>query len=254
MGIQPLRFSACPQRRMPVAAVSFRAGVDEGLQRRGCISPCPRSPPPGLRLDCICHIGSPNAGDRPPALGLPHSNHGSPAPTVRLDYNALKKSYVIFICLFDPFRRNRKTYFFENLCRDEPDLPLGDGRYTIFVNTKGSVGDSSRAMDAFFRYLNGGVSSIGTGEDSDDEFVRKLDRYVLDINGDEEWRQGYMKYELNLIESYKDGRAEGISIGEAKGEANATNRMAKSLKEQGFPIEAIAKAANLSVEEVNNIK
>ena len=171
-----------------------------------------------------------------------------------LDYNALKKGYVIFICLFDPFRRNRKTYFFENLCRDEPDLPLGDGRYTIFVNTKGSVGDSSRAMDAFFRYLNGGVSSIGTGEDSDDEFVRKLDRYVLDINGDEEWRQGYMKYELNLIESYKDGRAEGISIGEAKGEANATNRMVKSLKEQGFPIEAIAKAANLSVEEVNNIK
>ena len=179
-----------------------------------------------------------------------------------LDYNALKKSYVIFICLFDPFRRNRKTYFFENLCRDEPDLPLGDGRYTIFVNTKGSIGDSSRAMDAFFKYLNGGVSSIGTGEDSDDEFVRKLDRYVLDINGDEEWRQGYMKYELNLIESYKDGKAEGINegifIGRAEGvsigEANATNRMAKSLKEQGFPIEAIAKAANLSVEEVNNIK
>lgn len=175
-----------------------------------------------------------------------------------LDYNALKKGYVIFICLFDPFRRNRKTYFFENLCRDEPDLPLGDGRYTIFVNTKGSVGDSSSAMDAFFKYLNGGVSSIGTGEDSDDEFVRKLDRYVLDINGDEEWRQGYMKYELNIIESYKDGKAEGMSIGEAKGisigEANATNRMAKSLKEQGFPIEAIAKAANLSVEEVNNIK
>ena len=139
---------------------------------------------------------------------------------------------------------------------------MGDGRYTIFVNTKGSVGDSSRAMDAFFRYLNGGASSIGTGEDSGDEFVRKLDRYVIDINGDEEWRQGYMKYELNLIESYRDGKAEGLSIGEAKGisigraegEANATNRMAKNLKEQGFPIEAIAKAANLSVEEVNNIK
>ena len=183
-----------------------------------------------------------------------------------LDYNALKKSYVIFICLFDPFKRGRKMYFFENLCRDEPDLPLGDGRYTMFVNTKGSVGDSSRAMEAFFRYLNGGVSSIGTGEDSDDEFVKRLDRYVLDINGDEEWRQGYMKYELNLIESYRDGkaegmnegRAEGISIGEAKGisigEANATCRMVKSFREQGVPIEVIAKAANLSVEEVNNIK
>lgn len=89
MGVQPLRLSACLQRRMPVAVVPFRAAVDEGLQRRGCISPCPRSPSPGLRLDCICHIGSPNAGDRLPALGLPHSNHGSPAPTVRLDYTKL---------------------------------------------------------------------------------------------------------------------------------------------------------------------
>ena len=178
-----------------------------------------------------------------------------------LDYNALKKGYVIFICLFDPFRRNRKTYFFENLCRDEPDLPLGDGRYTIFVNTKGSVGDSSRAMDAFFRYLNGGVSSIGTGEDSDDEFVRKLDRYVLDINGDEEWRQGYMKYELNLIESYRDGKAEGLSIGEARGEAkgisigeaNATNRMVKSMHSDGVPMVKISQYASIPVEEVEAI-
>ena len=74
-----------------------------------------------------------------------------------------------------------------------------------------------------------------------------------------------MKYELNLIESYRDGKAEGLSIGEAKGisigraegvsigETNERNRMVKSLKEQGFPIEAIAKAANLSVEDANKI-
>ena len=30
---------------------------------------------------------------------------------------------------------------------------------------------------------------------------------MLDINGDEDWKQGYsyMKYELNIIEKYKDG-------------------------------------------------
>ncbi len=59
-----------------------------------------------------------------------------------------------------------------------------------------------------------------------------------------------MKYELNLIEKYKDGRSEGISIGEA----NERSRMVKSFKEQGVPIEVIAKAANLSVDEVNRIK
>ena len=66
------------------------------------------------------------------------------------------------------------------------------------------------------------------------------------------------KYELNLIEKYKDGKSEGInegiSIGRVEGEANATNRMVKSLKEQCVPIEVIAKAANLNVEEVNRIQ
>ena len=137
------------------------------------------------------------------------------------------------------------------------NLPLDDGRYIIVVNTKGRDGGSGHGMDAFFKYLNGGVSSIGTGKDSDDELVKKLDRYVLDINGDEDWRQGYMKYELNLIEKYKEGEAsgeaKGISIGRAEGEANATNRMVKSLIEQGVPIEVIAKAASISIEETKSL-
>ena len=66
-----------------------------------------------------------------------------------------------------------------------------------------------------------------------------------------------MKYELNLIEKYKEGEAsgeaKGISIGRAEGEANATNRMVKSLIEQGVPIEVIAKAASISIEETKSI-
>ena len=66
------------------------------------------------------------------------------------------------------------------------------------------------------------------------------------------------KYELNLIEKYKDGKSEGInegiSIGRVEGESNATNRMVKSFKKQGVPVEVIVKAANMSVEEVNRIQ
>ena len=166
-----------------------------------------------------------------------------------LEYEELKDSYVIFICMFDPFEKGLARYTFRSICEEAEGLPLGDGRCIMFLNTKGSIGELGEDMDAFFGYINGGVSSIGTGKDSGNEFVEKLDECVLDINGDEDWRQGYMKYELNLIEKYKDGEAKGISIGEA----NATNRMVKSFKEQGFPIEAIAKAANLSIEEVNRI-
>ena len=179
-----------------------------------------------------------------------------------LEYDALRRSYVIFVCMFDLFEKGRTRYTFRSICEEDKDLPLGDGRCIMFLNTKGSVGELGADMDAFFGYLNGGVSSIGTGKDSGSEFVEIVDNYVLDINGDEDWRQGYMKYELNLIEKYKEGEAsgeaKGISIGRAEGvsigEANATSRMVKSFKEQGVPIEVIAKAANLSVEEVNNIR
>ena len=174
-----------------------------------------------------------------------------------LEYEALRRSYVIFVCMFDLFERGRTKYTFKSICEEDRDLPLGDGRCIMFLNTKGSVGDLSNDMDAFFDYLNGGVSSIGTGKESGSEFVEMVDNYVLDINGDEDWRQGYMKYELNLIEKYKEGEAsgeaKGISIGRAEGEANATNRMVKSLKEQGVPIEVIAKAASISIEEVRSL-
>ncbi len=178
-----------------------------------------------------------------------------------LEYEALRRSYVIFVCMFDLFEKGRTKYTFKSICEEDRDLPLGDGRCIMFLNTKGSVGDLSNDMDAFFDYLNGGVSSIGTGKDSGSEFVEMVDNYVLDINGDEDWRQGYMKYELNLIEKYKEGEAsgeaKGISIGRAEGvsigEANATSRMVKSLIEQGVPIEVIAKAASISIEEARSL-
>ena len=162
-----------------------------------------------------------------------------------LEYEELKDSYVIFICMFDPFEKGLARYTFRSICEEAEGLPLGDGRCIMFLNTKGSIGELGADMDAFFGYINGGIESIGTGKDSGNEFVERLDECVLDINGDEDWRQGYMKYELNLIEKYKEG--------EAKGETNERNRMVKSFKEQGFPVEAIAKAANLSIEEVNRI-
>ena len=76
---------------------------------------------------------------------------------------------------------------------------------------------------------------------------------MLDINGDEDWRQGYMKYELNLIEKYKDGKAEGINEGVSIGEANATNRMIKSMHSKGISVQTIAECASIPKEEVEAI-
>ena len=170
-----------------------------------------------------------------------------------LEYEQLKDSYVIFICMFDPFHRGLTKYTFRSICEEDGGLPLGDGRCIMFLNTKGSVGDLGADMDAFFGYLNGGIESIGTGKDSGNEFVEKLDEYVLDINGDEDWRQGYMKYELNLIEKYKEGEASGEAKGISIGEANATNRMVKAMHSKGIPVQTIAECASIDANEVQRI-
>ena len=62
-------------------------------------------------------------------------------------------------------------------------MPLGDGRCIMLLNTKGSIGELSADMDAFFGYLNGGIESIGTGKDSGNEFMEKLDECVLERTG-----------------------------------------------------------------------
>ena len=178
-----------------------------------------------------------------------------------LEYERLKDSYMIFICMFVLFEKGRTKYTFRSMCEEDGDLPLGDGRCIMFLNTKGSIGELGADMDAFFEYLNGGVASIGTGKDSGNEFVEMVDNYVLDINGDEDWRQGYMKYELNLIEKYKEGmasgEARGISIGEARGVsiggANERNRMVKEMNANGIPVSVIAKCASLDIKEVQRV-
>ena len=171
-------------------------------------------------------------------------------------FGRMRTSYVIFLCTFDPFERDEKVYRFATMCENVQGLPLGDRRYIMFLNSKGSKGESSLDMDELFRYLNGGVDAIGM--ESKSELVKVLDGYVQRYNRNDDWRKEYMKLEFLLKDKYDEGEAKGVSIGEAKGisigEANAVNRMAKNLKEQGVPIEVIAKAANLSIEEVNRIQ
>ena len=174
-------------------------------------------------------------------------------------FGSMRTSYVIFLCTFDPFSKDEKVYRFSTMCEDVQGLPLGDRRYIMFLNSRGSKGVSNLDMDELFRYLNGGVGAIGMETRSG--LVTVLDKYVQKYNRDDDWRKEYMKLEFLLKDKYDEGRtageAEGISIGEAKGisigEANERNRMVKEMNANGIPIPMIAKCASIGIEEVQRI-
>ena len=100
------------------------------------------------------------------------------------DYAALRKSFVIFICTYDPFGKGRYAYTFENRCREDFRLALGDGATKVVLNAKGRVGEVSAELKELLRYMDGSAPG--------DDYTRELDSAVTAIRKDEKWRREYM--------------------------------------------------------------
>lgn len=130
-----------------------------------------------------------------------------------VDYKELRKTFVIFICNYDPFGRNRYIYTFENICREEPDLFFGDETVKIIVNTQGEKGEISEELREVFRYLNDGTVSGA--------YSRELDTAVVAVKSNEERRLEYMTLAMHDMEIREEAREEGIEIGIEKGTENA---------------------------------
>ena len=58
-------------------------------------------------------------------------------------YKKLNKSYIIFICLFDVYGKGRHRYTFENMCKEDKSISMGDDTAKIFLNAKGTMNDIS---------------------------------------------------------------------------------------------------------------
>lgn len=121
-------------------------------------------------------------------------------------YWNLKKSYVIFICTFDLFGEGRHRYTFENRCRENQEIVLGDEAMKMFLNTEGTREDVSGDLKAFLDYVG--------GRESDSPLVRKLNEEVERAKKNREWRREYMTLLMRDQENLERGRAEGIEQGE----------------------------------------
>ena len=173
-------------------------------------------------------------------------------------YDKLLDSYVIFLCTKDPFKKGNYIYKFKSMCENEKDLCENNGRYNIYLNTKGTNGDINLDLELLFEYINGGTSAIG--KKTNNELVNLIDDYVVEFNSSNTWRKGYMTLELLMQDNYKAGLAKGEAKGEAKAEAKyrakAKKKEAQSVKamySDHVSIDKIAKYVSLSEDEVRAI-
>ncbi len=97
-------------------------------------------------------------------------------------YNALRKTYVIFICTFDLFGRNLARYEFDTICQQDKSLILADDRHTIFVNAEGVTNDQQ--LKEFLHYLK-------TGKITKTPFILDLSREVKLASRNSKWKEEY---------------------------------------------------------------
>lgn len=126
--------------------------------------------------------------------------HGQP-------YAKLRQSYVIFICPFDPYDKGLHKYEFRNYCSQDKALAMGDGRTTIFLNTKGTVNDVDQDLRNFLEYVD-------NKNVKDDHYVDELRDYINVLSKDTEWRKEYMDNKTHMMFHDEDIRAEGRMEGQ----------------------------------------
>ena len=120
-------------------------------------------------------------------------------------YNDLKKSYVIFVCLTDPFDRGLPIYTFKNKCIQAGDLILNDETVKIFVNASSESPNITPDIRNFFDYLK--------YNEVKDEFTRRISESVTKAIEHKKWRIEYMTYTAFYHDAIVEGRAEGRAEG-----------------------------------------
>ena len=102
----------------------------------------------------------------------------------------LKKSYIIFICTFDPFPDGRHLYTFENRCLENLSLTPGDETTEIFLSTKGKKDDVDDEMRDFLAYIENSTDTCV--QQTSSPLVKAIHKKVTEIKLDKNMELQYM--------------------------------------------------------------
>lgn len=132
------------------------------------------------------------------------------------DYTELPNTYVIFICDFDPFGKDKYRYIFRTTCQEYENVDLEDGRTTVFLNTRGkNESEVPGELVTFLQYMKEDLE--GSEKEFHDPYVEQLQKFIRNVKGSREMEERFMIFEEMLKEEraagFAKGRAEGVAEG-----------------------------------------
>ncbi|MBQ9418949.1 MAG: Rpn family recombination-promoting nuclease/putative transposase [Synergistaceae bacterium] len=154
-------------------------------------------------------------------------------------YRDLPDTFIVFICTFDAFNKNRHIYTFRNFCAEDKEIELDNGAYTIFLNTNGTLDDVSPELKNFLNFV--GKNKVADG----DSFIKTLDEKIKEAKHNAVWRDEYMLLLTREDEKFADGIHEG--------ENRANERVAIDMLKDGEPLAKIKRYSQLAENAIRNL-
>ena len=166
------------------------------------------------------------------------------------DYSDLKHSVIIFLCRFDPFKKQIPCYNIARLCREDKNLELDDAAEVHIFNCTAYKDVENPSLRAFLKFVQ--------NNKAESELTRRIGNMVETQKKIEANKKIYLTWSLHD----HDVRNEGIRIGEKRGEklgekrgmnekavTSARNLLAMKLGTH----EQIAKAVGLPIEKIEEL-
>lgn len=149
-------------------------------------------------------------------IDIDHLNSGE-------NYKKLKESYVIFLCLTDPFGKNKPVYNFVTKELDG-DIILNDKVHKLFYNASSFDKAIDKKVYSFLSFLINRTPS--------DKLTAKIMKEVDISKNKQPWRAEYMLWKDQIAEWKEEAREKGLAEGKAEGreEGRAEGRSEASMK------------------------
>lgn len=144
----------------------------------------------------------------------------------------MKKSFVIFICTFDPFGDRRHLYTFENRCVENPSLTLGDETTKIFLNTKGNMHDVDPEMQEFLSYVENTTDDFASQARS--PLIKEIHKKVTEVKESKELEVEYMTLLQRDRENIQQGQENMAALTKILLEENRTDDLKRALEDTDF--------------------
>ena len=124
-------------------------------------------------------------------------------------YSELKESYIIFICLDDPFGKGLPAYTFERKCREDESVDLGDKTHHVVFNAEAYKEEKNPGIRAFLSFVrNNTVES---------DLTRRIANMVQAKRFEQTFVNEYLAWNLHDYDVRQRGLEEGIKKGREDG-------------------------------------